>query len=278
VADLSGKVAVVLGASAEGGTGWAIAERLARRGASVVVGARSLEPLQRLAAKINGHAVRCDAGREADIVTLRDAAVARYGRIDIAVNSAATPALAAIKDLTLEILQLGTQVNYFGMALFVKYSAEAMGSSGSIILISTMGVTHPIFPAVSYGCAKAAMECLVRYAALEYGPRNISVNSIRAGTIDSEMARSFFGSPGVAKRFEHEIPLGRLGRPEDIADCVEWLATGAYVTGCSIDVSGGNQLNRFPFLGELPGGGLNYHNHGALYDREHGRGQTFAPK
>ena len=275
---LSGKVAAVLGASAEGGTGWGIAEGLATRGAKVVVGARSLDPLKRLATKIDGYAVRCDAGSEVDIVAFRDAVLARYGRLDVAVNSAATPALAAIKDLTLDILQLGVRVNYFGMAFFVKYMAEAMEKSGAIILISTMGVTHPIFPAASYACGKAAMECLVRHAAIEYGPRNITINSIRAGTINSEMARGFFGSPGVAKRFEHEIPLGRLGRPEDISGCVEWLASGAYVTGCNIDVSGGNQLNRFPFLEELPGGSSNYDNHGALYDREQGRGQTLAPK
>ena len=72
---LNGKVAVVLGASASGGTGWAVAETLAAEGARVVVGARSFEPLQKLAAKINGLAVRCDAGDEAQIAALRDAVV-----------------------------------------------------------------------------------------------------------------------------------------------------------------------------------------------------------
>jgi len=273
--DLTGKVAVVLGASAEGGTGWGIAEGLAAQGAKVVVGARSLEPLKKLAAKIGGLAVRCDAGQEADIKALKDRALEAYGKLDIAVNSAATPTLGLIAATTAELLQQGVQVNYFGMAYFVRYMAEAMRGPGSIVLISSMSATHPIFPHFAYACGKAATECLVRYAALEYGPRQIRVNGIRIATVVSDMARDHYAAPGVGERFIHEVPLGRLGQPEDMADAVVWLSGPAYITGSMLDISGGNQINRFPFIEELPGQGASYEGSGALYDREHGRGTTF---
>src|SRR4030095_4826835 len=96
--DLAGKVAVVLGASAEGGTGWAIAEALAAQGAKVVVGARSLAPLQKLATRIGGTAVACDAGNEAQVKALAKAALTNYGQLNIAVNSAGLPVMSMIAE------------------------------------------------------------------------------------------------------------------------------------------------------------------------------------
>lgn len=270
--DLTGKVAVVLGASAEGGTGWGVAEGLAAAGAKVVVGARSFEPLKRLADKIGGHAVACDAGDFDQIAHLRDEAIRTYGRIDIAVNSAATPTLSLIKDVTPEIMAQAAQVNYFGMAYFLRHMGEAISDDGSIILISSMSATHPIFPHFAYAGAKAAMESMVQYAALEFGERRIRVNGIRIATVYSDMAKDFYGMPGVKEQFLKEIPLGRFGYPDDMASAVCWLSSGVYMSGCMLDVSGGNQINRFPFLSELPGGDKNYEGSGALADREAGKG------
>lgn len=268
--DLTGKVAVVLGASAEAGTGWGVAEGLAAAGARVVVGARSFEPLQKLAAKIGGLAVRCDAGNEQDIITLRDAALKAYGKIDIAVNSAATPVLGLIADANQAALELGINVNYYGMVYFVKYMAETMHDGGSIVLISSLSATRPVFPHFAYACGKAATECLVRYAALEYGARQIRINSIAIGTVVSDMAGPFFNTPGVGERFAKEVPLGRLGVAADIANAVLWLAGPSYITGSCLDINGGNHINRFPFVNELPGETAGYEGTGALYDREHG--------
>lgn len=276
--DLQGKVAVVLGASAEGGTGWGIAEEFAARGAKVVVGARSFEPLKRLADKIGGLAVKCDGGDHDEIAALRDAAVATYGKIDVAVNSAATPTLGLIAEATPELMQQAVQVNLFGMAYFVKLMTEGMNDGGSVILISSLSATHPVFPHFAYAAAKAGTEAMIKYAAIEYGGRGIRVNGIRIGTVMSEMAGAFYRMPGVSERFIKEIPLGRMGQPEDMADACVWLAGPAYITGSVLDVSGGNQLHRFPFLDELPGGDANYEGSGALADREEGKGYVPSAK
>lgn len=266
-----GKVAVVLGASAEAGTGWAIAEALAAAGAKVVVGARSEAPLRKLAQKIGGTAVVCDAGNEAQVNNLAEAAIKQYGKLDIAINSAGATTLGMVADANDEELDEAFRLNFYGNVYFIKHMAVTMEKNGSIVVISSLSTTHPIVPNFAYACAKSATDCLVRYAALEYGPRNIRVNSILPGPIVSDMAKDMFSNPAAVKVFESEIPLGRLGYPRDYADAALWLAGPAFVTGLNIPVCGGNQLTRFPFISELPGadraweGGVGT----ALYDREH---------
>jgi NAD(P)-dependent dehydrogenase (short-subunit alcohol dehydrogenase family) len=268
--NLAGKVAVVLGASAEGGTGWAIAEALAAHGAKVVVGARSFAPLQRLAARIGGTAVACDAGNEAQVKALAKAALDTYGHLDIAVNSAGLPVMTLVSEATQSQLNDAVRVNFFGNVYFVKHMAEAIGSNGSIVLISSMSTTHPVFPHFAYACAKSASDCLVRYSAIEYGPRNIRVNSILPGPIKSEMSREAFADPRFEAAYQREIPLGRVGYPEDFANVVLFLAGPSYVTGLNLHANGGNQLTRFPYLDELPGGREAYGSGKPLSDRKGG--------
>jgi NAD(P)-dependent dehydrogenase (short-subunit alcohol dehydrogenase family) len=256
--DFTGKVAVVLGASAEGGTGWAIAEALAAQGAKVVVAARTIEPLRRLAERIGGTAVACDAGAEDDVKALAEFVQQRYSRLDIAVNCAGLPVQGPISSMTKDKLQAGIEVNYFGQVYFVKYLAEKMSQGGSIVIISSIASTHPDGNFVAYACAKAATNCLVRYAALEYGPKNIRVNAVLPGPIDSHMAREAFQDPRMRHAYEREIPLGRIGTPEDFADVAVWLAGRAYVTGLSLQVNGGMHLGRMPHLDELPSGADSY--------------------
>lgn len=251
---LSGQVAVVLGASAKGGTGWAVAERFAAEGAKVVVGARTFEPLARLADQIGGLAVKCDAAEESDVAALAAAAVERFGKVDLAVNCAGLPVPGSIDGVTLEMLESAVRVNFFGSTWFVKHMARAIKSNGSIVLISSMSTTHTFLPFFAYACAKSALDCLVRYAAVEYGPRGIRVNSILPGPIDTEMGTALFSVPGTREAFAREIPLRRIGRPEDFADGALMLALQSFTTGVNLQLNGGNFLFRFPFTNELPDG------------------------
>jgi NAD(P)-dependent dehydrogenase (short-subunit alcohol dehydrogenase family) len=266
---LEGKIAVVLGASAEAGTGWSIAEGLAEAGATVVVGARSEAPLKKLAKKIGGLAVACDACKEDEVKNLADQATKKYGKLDIAVNSAGAANLGLIAESTDELLQAALQLNFMGHLYFVKHMAAAMTNEGSIVLVSSLSTTHPVFPNFAYACAKSATDCLVRYAALEYGARNIRINSILPGPIVSDMGKGFLDVPEIANVFNKEIPLGRLGYPKDFANAVVWLAGPAYVTGLNIPVCGGNQLTRFPYMSEFPGAANAWEGKGkTLHDKE----------
>ena len=249
---LKDKVAIVLGASAEAGTGWAIAKRFAAEGAKVVVGARRIEPLRKLADEIGGTPAVADMGNEQDIIALAKLAVDTYGKLDIAVNAAGMPMGGTIANTPHEEVVLATQVNYFGSIYFVKHMAAAMANGGSIVLFSSMTSTHPLEYVYSYACAKAAADCLVRYAALEYAPRGIKVNSILPGAIRSEMSQALWTVEGMEQSWAGEVPLGRIGVPEDFADAALWLAGPSFVTGLNLQVNGGNQLTRFPTVAERP--------------------------
>jgi NAD(P)-dependent dehydrogenase (short-subunit alcohol dehydrogenase family) len=251
---LKDKVAVVLGASAEGGTGWAISEALAKAGAKVIVAARSMGGLERLAAKTGGLAVQCDAGREADIANLARVAAQAHGAIDIAVNAAALPVISMIADVTPEQLQRGVEVNYFGHVHFIRHMTQVMNDGGSITLISSNSTVQPQPPHFAYACAKAATDCLVGYAALEYGARGIRVNSLLPGPIKSALAAGLFAIPGVEELYASHVPLGRVGLPRDYADTVVFLSGPTYITGVNLPVSGGNHLTGMPRLEDVESG------------------------
>ena len=127
-----------------------------------------------------------------------------------------------------------------------------MPTAGSIVLFSSLAASQPMEFVYPYGCAKAATDCLVRYAPIEYGPKGIKVNSIQPGPIRSDMAAGLWAVPGMEQTYQREIPLRRMGEPEDYADAALWLAGASFVSGLSLAVSGGNQLTRMPNLNERP--------------------------
>lgn len=244
MADLSGKVAVVLGASAEGGTGWTIAETLADAGMKVVVGARRREHLDRLAARIGGVAQTCDASKPDDIARLAQVAVEQFGPLSLAINAAGNPSRGSVADVADVAIREPLETEYIGNIHFIRHMAAEMHDGGSIVLFSSTAAERPAPAYLPYACAKAALDCLVRYAAIEYGDRGIRVNSIRPGLIRSPMAESLFATPGAEDLFIREVPLGRVGLPSDFADAVLWLAGSPYLTGAHLPINGGRQLTR----------------------------------
>jgi len=251
----------VLGASAERGTGGAIAKAYRAEGCNVVVAARRSDVLGEFAQKIGAHAIVADARDEAQVASLAQAARGHLGRIDIAVNAAGAPVRSSIAAVTRELLQEALDLNYLAHVYFVKHMANAIGRDGSIVVISSMSGTcvtdGTVFP---YSCAKAATNCLVQCAAMEYGARNIRVNAILPGPIESAASRGLFKDPQLRHAFEKEVPLGRIAQPEDIADAALWLSGPAFVTGLNLQVNGGMFLSRFPTAAELPGGEAAYRN------------------
>lgn len=123
------------------------------------------------------------------------------------------------------------EVNYFGKRLFRQAHGKGHRiGRGHRAHCFILGAEHNIavFP---YACSKAVLDCLVRYAALEYGPKKIRVNSILPGAIRSEATRELWAIPGMEESFARDVPLGRIGEPADFADAVLWLASATYVTG-----------------------------------------------
>ncbi|HEX3849035.1 MAG TPA: SDR family oxidoreductase [Steroidobacteraceae bacterium] len=224
-----------------------------------MIAARRAELLTAFAEKIGAHAFVADARDETQVAALAQAALERFERIDVAVNAAGAPVRSSVAQATQALLQEALDLNYLAHVYFIKHMALAMERDGSIIVISSMSGTcvtdGTVFP---YSCAKAATNCLVQCAAIEYGPRNIRVNAILPGPIESAASRGLFKNAPLRQAFEKEVPLGRIAQPEDLADAALWLAGPAFVTGLNLQVNGGMFLSRFPTPSELPGGAAAY--------------------
>ena len=256
---LTGKSVVILGASSEKGIGEAISRMFASEGANVTLSGRNESALTALVKDMGGSACVCDIAEEAQIENLFTHAVDTFGGVDIAVNAAGVNMPGVIEGLTRETLQTLCDVQFIGPALFIKQAAAAIGknpskSGGSIMSLSsiTAELTGPGLGA--YAATKAAIDKLVKVAAVEYGPQNIRVNSISPGITPTPMTEQIFDTPSMVNAFKKETPIGRLAKPEDVAFAALYLADDRCITtGDNIRVSGGIHLRRLPTYPEMMG-------------------------
>jgi 3-oxoacyl-[acyl-carrier protein] reductase len=243
---LTGKVAVVTGASK--GIGAGIAKSLAAEGASVVVNySSSQQAAEAVVAEIaraggKAVAVRGDVSRAADAQGIIDAAVRNYGRLDILVNNSGVYEFAPIQDFTEEQFHRHFNTNVLGLLLTTRAALKQMREGGSIINIGS-AVTRLTPPTSAvYAGTKGAVDAITGVLAKELGPRQIRVNAILPGVVKTEgsVAGGFIGSD-FEKGLVAQTPLGRTGRPDDIADAAVFLASNdsRWITGEHIVTSGG---------------------------------------
>jgi 3-oxoacyl-[acyl-carrier protein] reductase len=244
---LEGKVAVVTGASK--GIGASIARALADEGASVVVNySSSKQGADRVVADISGRggkaiAVQGDVSKQADIVRLFSEATKTYGRLDILVNNAGVYEIAPLEEVTEEHFHKHFDLNVLGLLLTTKEAVKHMGpEGGSIINMGSVASSLRAANSTVYAASKAGVDAITGVLAKELGSRNIRVNSISPGMIETEgvHAAGFLGSD-FQKMVETQAPLGRIGQPDDIAPTAVYLASAdsKYMTGESLLVSGG---------------------------------------
>lgn len=246
---LENKTAVVLGASGNSNFGSVIARRLAEEGANVVVAARRKEPLDALAADINGLAVACDITDESQVEALFKAATEKYGNVDIAVNSAGIHAAGLIADLTAEDIRPSLEISFVGALLFFKHAAAAMNSGGSVVTISSLTARLPGPQLAVYSGARAGIDYAIKVAAVEYSEKKIRFNSIAAGLIQTDMTDAFFTMDAIVNAHLKETPVGRMGTVDDMAEAALFLADDArsgFVNGQVLDLSGGQQMGHIP--------------------------------
>jgi 3-oxoacyl-[acyl-carrier protein] reductase len=240
---LSGKVAIVTGSSK--GIGAGIAERLAAQGAQVVVNySRSADDARVVVDRIAAHggtafAVRADLSDPAHSAVLVDAAIARFGRVDIRVNNAGVYRMDSLDTLTAASFDEHFHLNVRGLLLTTQAAARAMGPGGVVVNISS-GLAKSPYPVVHVYCAtKGAVDTLTRSLGMELGPRGIRVVGIAPGFVATE-GNADSREP-MTDFLVGKTPLGRIGQPRDIAAAVAWAVSddAAWVTGTTIDVSGG---------------------------------------
>jgi NAD(P)-dependent dehydrogenase (short-subunit alcohol dehydrogenase family) len=243
------KVAVVTGAAS--GLGLATAKAFAESGASVVLADWHEEAAQSAAKELanKGHktlAVRCDVSDDAQVGAMVKQTVATFGRLDAAYNNAGVQnVLAETADTTQEDFDRVMGINLRGVWSCMKFELQQMRKqgSGSIVNCSSLGGLVGGAERGIYHAAKHGVLGFTKSAALEYAARGIRINAICPGLIWTPMADQMVaaGQGEALETMKKSVPMGRYGRPEEIADVVLWLSSDAasYVTGQSISVDGG---------------------------------------
>ncbi|WP_264049536.1 glucose 1-dehydrogenase [Methylobacterium flocculans] len=243
---LNGKVAVVTGASK--GIGAAIAKALAQDGAAVVVNyASSRAGADAVVAAIAAEggraiAVQADVSKAAQAQALVDAAVAEFGRLDVLVNNSGVYEFAPIGEVTEEHYRRLFDVNVLGVLLATQAATRHLGAGGSIINISSVAASVQPATTAVYTGTKGAVNAISGVLANELAPRGIRVNVVSPGYVVTEGTHTagIVGSEMEAGMVA-QTPLGRAGRPDDIAGLVAFLASddARWVTGEEIGASGG---------------------------------------
>ena len=246
--DLSGKVAIVLGATTPDGMGQAIARRLAAEGARVVVSGRREEGLKSIASEIGGDHCVADITDEAQIVQLVRHATDTFGALDIAVNAAGASEQIPFREMTEQHLVRMARLHFVGPALFIKHVAEAIADDGAIVNISSLSAYDPIVGIAAYAGSKRAGDHMVQAAAVEYRAKRLRINAVIPSLVPTPLSRAAIEGYGLdpiafEQTFADLTPLGRVARPEDIAAFVYMLTRDEYFeTGQLLHYSGGNSL------------------------------------
>ncbi len=268
--DLTGKVALITGASR--GIGAAVAQAYVSAGAQVVISSRKLENVQVVADELNtaypGRVLplQAHAGRREETERLVAETVEHFGRLDIAVNNAATnphfglvgeaeavldaprhphfgPLLTSEPSHWEKILEVNVQ-GYFWLCQLAAQQMQRQGSGGKIINMASVAGLRPGPMMGIYSISKAAVIMMTQVLAAELGADNIQVNAIAPGFIKTKFSRALWDNPMLAQEIESRTPAGRIAEPEEVAGIALYLASPAsdFTTGGVFTVDGGYTL------------------------------------
>ena len=253
---LRGKVALVTGSSR--GIGRAIALKLASEGADVIINyfrKRSAAELTAQEARDKGvtaHIIKANLGEPEKIDNMFNEIDAKFGRLDILINNAATGVARSALELDTRGWDWTMDVNAKAFLLCAQRAARLMKNGGKMVTISSLGsrLAWPIYTAV--GVSKAALEALTRYLAIELAPMGICVNGVAAGAVKTEALKLYTADRDLPQLSWQTTPAGRMVQPEDVANVVAFLCSdeAAMIRGQIIVIDGGLSLTSVGYAGK----------------------------
>lgn len=248
--DLSGKKALVTGGTR--GIGKAIALALADAGADVAVNylrqkAPAQETLKAIEARgAKGLALKGNVADADGITRLFDRIESEFGGLDILISNAASGVLRSFEELTPRHFNWTMSINAASLLPLAQHAVPMMEARGGgrIIAVSSLGAIRAIENYIAVGASKAALESIVRHLAFETGGRNITVNSISAGVVDTEALKHFPNRQELIDTALQKTPVGRLVTPEDVAHTTVFLCSdrAAMINGTTIIIDGGYSI------------------------------------
>jgi glucose 1-dehydrogenase len=245
---LKNKVAIVTGGNS--GIGQAIVVELARQGAGIVIDyvvhPEATAALEQKVAELGDQSIGVDAdvSKPADLQKLVDAAVGKFGRLDIMVNNAGVETRTSVLDTTEDqydrVMSINLKSAFFGTQIAAKQMIK-QGGGGRIINITSVHEDWPMPGNTSYCLSKGGMRMLTRTAGIELAPHNILVVGVGPGAVATPINLSTMDDPAKLERLDAAIPLGRMARPDEIASVVGFLAGdgASYLTATTIFADGG---------------------------------------
>ena len=245
---LEEKVAIVTGGS--GGIGQSICQRLAQEGAKIVIDYHThSEAAKKVKQKIEqagseGLIVQADLSKVDQIDNLVEQSIDRFGKVDILVNNAGLEKRADFWDVTEAdydlVLNLNLKAVFFATQAVVKHF-RATNNQGKIINISSVHEELPFPHFTSYCASKGGVKMITRNLSVELGPLGITINNVAPGAIATPINHDLLNNAELLKKVTNNIPLGRMGEPEDVSGLVAFLASdeARYITGSTFYVDGG---------------------------------------
>ena len=253
---LDGKAALITGAGS--GIGQGTAERLAREGANICIADIDTEGAEHTASMVREFGreaaiIKTNVGSHEQVAAAVRLCVERFGRLDVAVANAGIARGGSILDMTLKDWDDQVAVNLTGVFLTVQAAAREMvrlGNGGRIVCISSLAAENTGPGMWSYSATKSGVRMMVRGWAQELGVHGITVNAIGPGVIDTPLAHGLAGDPGgpIRAALEERTPVGRSGRPSDIAGLIAFMSgpDGEFMTGSYVLMDGGLRDARGP--------------------------------
>lgn len=240
--NLKNKVAVITGGNS--GIGYATAKMLSEKGAKVIITGRRKDAVEKAAAEMNVNALLADQSKVSDIDNLVSQIAKQYGKLDILLINAGITKIAPIEQTTEEMFDEVMNVNFKGAYFTLSKFIPLLNENASVILLSSSSATISPQQGSVYAASKAALNAVVKIAALELAPKKIRVNAVSPGPVATAIMEKIGLNDDLEKYLLSTIPLSRMGKPEEVADMITYLSgdNSAFITGSIFSVDGGQAI------------------------------------
>lgn len=240
--NLKDKVAVITGGNS--GIGYATAKVLKKNGATVIITGRRKEAVEKAKSALNVNGLLADQSNLSDIERLVAEVNRRFGKVDILLINAGITKFAPIELMTENVFDEIMNVNFKGAYFTLSKFIPVLNDNASVVFLSSTSATISPQSASVYAAGKAAINTVMKIAALELAPRNIRVNAVSPGPVATEIMNKIGLNDNLEKQLISSIPLLRLGRADEVADLINYLSgdNASFITGSNFLIDGGQSV------------------------------------